>query len=99
LDSLAARYGGEEFVVLCRNGTRESATELAEQLRRRIEQIVIVPSDGTRLNVTASFGVAARTRREGAHVVLKRADDALYLAKNQGRNRVVTSSEGEEPAA
>ncbi len=83
------RIGGEEFVVVLNDADQDRALALAEKLRQRLEEATL--SD---LPVTASFGVA--THRDGDNVrsMLSRADQALYRAKEAGRNRV----EGESGA-
>jgi diguanylate cyclase (GGDEF)-like protein len=86
------RYGGEEFLVISRR-TPEELSEFAETLRNRIADLP-VETDAVQLTVTASFGVANRNGNGLAHgnILLKAADDALYLAKKQGRNRVVVAT-------
>ena len=85
---VCARYGGEEFVILLPNTEKETANRLAEGLRRDIEAADL-EYDGTKLSVTSSFGVAdGKEARELFEVLVKRADDALYKAKQRGRNRV-----------
>lgn len=85
------RYGGEEFVI-CMPGATEPQTEIAaERLRKEVEEMEIIrPDTSDLIRVTASFGTATcRMRsREPVDALIKRADDALYRAKSQGRNRV-----------
>lgn len=78
---VVARYGGEEFAIIFPGTTAEAAAIVAERLRLRIE------STGS---LTASFGVAAEVPRHGVdpHVLVARADHALYAAKNAGKNCV-----------
>jgi two-component system cell cycle response regulator len=87
-----ARYGGEEFIVLPVNCSLEAAQGMAERLRAAIENAVIVLPDRRTLRVTASFGVAqASGPMEALDQLLRAADAALYRAKNEGRNRVVSA--------
>lgn len=82
------RWGGEEFVVFCPGLNLEEASELAERIRHRIESHIWVHGDP----LTTSIGVASRSR-ERTNAMITRADEALYLAKRQGRNQVVVSSQ------
>ncbi len=90
--SLVCRYGGEEFAVLLPNCTKKQAAELAEEIRNIIaEQTIILRREKTK--VTVSIGVAslpkdARIKDE----LIYKADNALYEAKNKGRNRVCSAS-------
>jgi diguanylate cyclase (GGDEF)-like protein len=85
---LSARYGGEEFVVLLAGVGIDLAWIVAERLRRAIESEKIVVEDGTLLPpVTISLGIAEVRDDDSADSVLKRADTAMYKAKNSGRNR------------
>jgi two-component system cell cycle response regulator len=87
---LACRYGGEEFVVVMPETDMTVATVVAERLRRRIagEPFPIQQGAGA-VNVTISIGLAALGNDDNAARVIKRADQALYRAKRDGRNRVV----------
>lgn len=76
------RIGGEEFVVVAENQDLKNASRLAEQLRTIIEANELAPAD----TVTISLGVAEYRFGETAEDWLRRADDALYVAKNKGRN-------------
>lgn len=87
----AARYGGEEFAVILPNASTVGASFVAERIRAAIERLKLpVPGekDG---KVTVSIGVATVTPMQtgGFAKLIATADDALYQAKHQGRNRVV----------
>jgi two-component system, cell cycle response regulator len=87
---LACRYGGEEFVVVMPETDMAVATMVAERLRRRIASEPFPIQKGTRMiEVTISIGIAALGFGDDAAAVIKRADQALYRAKRDGRNRVV----------
>jgi two-component system, cell cycle response regulator len=88
---LACRYGGEEFVIVMPETDMAVATAVAERLRRRIATEPFAIQKGARhLEVTISIGIAALAGVEdNAATILKRADQALYRAKRDGRNRVV----------
>ena len=85
---LAARFGGEEFVVLMLETDAESALHCAERIRTRYGQETIPPIPRP---VTASFGVTTREPDDTVTSLFKRADHALYRAKDAGRNRVVVA--------
>jgi diguanylate cyclase (GGDEF)-like protein len=82
------RMGGEEFVVLLDDTGMDEALNLAEALRLRVESETLLPN----WRVTVSVGVSEQRSGESAEAWLARADQALYRAKNNGRNRV--ESEG-----
>jgi two-component system cell cycle response regulator len=87
---LACRLGGEEFVVVMPETDLAVATMVAERLRRRIASEPFQVQQGTRnIEVTISIGIAGLGAGDTASGVLKRADQALYRAKRDGRNRVV----------
>jgi two-component system, cell cycle response regulator len=87
---LACRYGGEEFVVVMPETEMAVATMVAERLRRRIASEPFPIQKGTKvIEVTISIGIAALGPADNAAAVIKRADQALYRAKRDGRNRVV----------
>ncbi|MOA36854.1 putative diguanylate cyclase YdaM [compost metagenome] len=81
------RWGGEEFMVICPDSDLAGAAQLAQKLRHAIEQYEF-PEAG---RVTASLGVSAYQPGDTVNVLVGRADGALYLAKNNGRNRVESS--------
>ncbi|ULU24627.1 diguanylate cyclase [Dyella terrae] len=91
-EDLLARVGGEEFMVLIRHGDEATVGEIAERLRRAIESHPIALPSGEALNCTASIGYCLLPRGQGhwRDIVIS-ADQALYAAKRQGRNRVVGS--------
>ena len=84
------RYGGEEFLLLLPGTVLDAAVTFAERVRHRVEQNTFSFEGGT-LKRTVSLGVAAwpHPRIEGREGMLKAADDALYVAKEMGRNRVI----------
>lgn len=87
---LPARYGGEEFVMLCRNSTLAETLQLAEAVRGAIEREVFPFGEFQPLGrVSVSIGVSAQPPHSGTfEEVLEAADQALYLSKEEGRNRV-----------
>jgi chemotaxis family two-component system sensor kinase Cph1 len=80
-----ARLGGDEFVVLCENTTRAEATVIAE----RIVDAIRLPTfaTGAAVSVTASVGIATADLSDSAVDLLRRADEAMYRAKGEGRDR------------
>jgi diguanylate cyclase (GGDEF)-like protein len=82
------RFGGEEFMVILPGTDARGAVACAERVRQRLESSALTEIDGRRATVTA--GVATHQRGEDLAAVLARADEALYLGKARGRNRVVT---------
>lgn len=90
-----ARYGGEEFAVILPHTSREQALLLAERIRERVAQREFGQS-GTQVRLTVSAGVSALGSGEGGLDLVSLADQALYLAKDGGRNRVVVASPAED---
>lgn len=84
-NDLLARYGGEEFCVLLIGLDDSSSTLIAERLRQEIAR---TPIEGRQ--VTSSVGLSRWDGQEPISELLQRADQALYMAKQQGRNRVVS---------
>jgi diguanylate cyclase (GGDEF)-like protein len=85
------RWGGEEFVLVCPGASLAKAADLAEKLRQKISETNFIPEDP--LPITASLGVATSEAGQGFEGAFRQADQALYLAKNRGRNCVVAASE------
>jgi diguanylate cyclase (GGDEF)-like protein len=84
---LAGRYGGEEFIVFLPGLTPPQAREIAEEVRRGIEEFAFNTADQA-VRCTMSLGVSALLPLEGPGAMIKRADAALYTCKHNGRNRV-----------
>jgi diguanylate cyclase (GGDEF)-like protein len=87
-EDLCARWGGEEFIILLAHTAGDAAAALAERMRSSFAQN---PGSAAPLAMTASFGVAELQEGEEGAALIRRADDALYCAKQAGRNRVVKS--------
>lgn len=85
---LFMRWGGEEFLIVIKDVGIERTAQIAEKLRVAIATGEMYPG----LIVTASFGVTEVNESDTVNVLLKRADTALYAAKQSGRNRVVTQA-------
>ncbi|QJT07485.1 sensor domain-containing diguanylate cyclase [Oceanidesulfovibrio marinus] len=90
---LCGRIGGEEFAVLLPETDLQGAAEAAERVRASLENICFILEEGARVCVTASLGVAEMGGSEDTlQELIKRADDALYEAKETGRNKVVVKA-------
>lgn len=89
---LVARFGGEEFVILCADSNNAAATERAEHLRRAFHELP-QPMVGGK-NLSASFGVTELQPGDTVQTMLNRADRALLMAKQAGRNLVVQLGSG-----
>jgi len=86
---VGGRYGGEELMVLLPGQQLEGGVGAAERWRRAVEERAFPLSDGRSVHVTISIGVGAyRPEHESPDEVLREADEALYRAKEKGRNRV-----------
>ena len=83
------RFGGEEFVVLLNFTDNNGARVAAERIRGAVEAMASV-FDGDTIRVTTSIGIASLGEGDGMGSLFERADNALYKAKHEGRNRVVT---------
>lgn len=86
-DDYVFRWGGEEFVILLPRTTLEHALQIAETLRAAVAQITIPGLP----RFTVSIGVARHNQGESIDDLFKRVDDALYRAKNDGRNKVLAA--------
>ncbi len=91
------RYGGEEFALVLTGTVVEGAMITAERVRTRIAALEF-PEIGADLKVTVSIGIADLRANEETEATFKRADDALYRAKEAGRNRCVIAAPAPFPA-
>jgi len=89
-NDILGRYGGDEFVVFLPRTTLPTAIQIAERLRQKLTERNL-QVDGQNIDISASFGVfaAAADRIGQIDMLLRLADQALYKAKAEGRNRVV----------
>lgn len=85
----AFRYGGEEFAVLLPGTALDDAIQLATRLCSAFSATPLLLSSGITIRCTISVGVAQLRRQEKARSLMRRADEGIYEAKRQGRNRVV----------
>lgn len=82
------RYGGEELLVMLVEVSTEAAQRIAEQIRSRFESTPLQIGQGRTITVTASIGVSMYNGHPDYQYLIRRSDDAMYRAKNAGRNRV-----------
>ncbi len=85
-----ARFGGEEFVIIFPNTNVAGAMNFLERLRKSVEEALCIQVSDKELCVTVSIGVAQLNTEDTTESLFKRADNALYVAKEAGRNRVVS---------
>jgi len=84
-----SRIGGEEFAVLLPNTSIENAAILAERIRESVDHVATEIDQGIKLKMTVSIGVASYEKGDTPDSLMNKADQALYFAKNNGRNQVV----------
>jgi diguanylate cyclase (GGDEF)-like protein len=84
---ICGRFGGEEFVILLPNTKLSGAMKLAERIRKAIEEYDF-DFNGKKINVTVSIGITSVGINDSYESLIDRADEALYEAKQKGRNRV-----------
>ena len=89
---VVGRYGGEEFIIILLKTGLSSALGVAERIRKAIEAAEMKDSEGNVFSVTVSEGVSSYKPAEDERSLISRADDALYRAKENGRNRVEASA-------
>lgn len=94
---IAARYGGEEFAIILTDTDIDAAYQIAERLRRKVEEAVF-PGASVPLKITISIGIYQFDPKEDKNKdsLIKKADTALYKAKSSGKNLVVIHDSGEK---
>lgn len=87
------RYGGEEFLLALGNVDSKEAMLISEKIRLKCQKYIFRLQNGREINKTCSIGVASFSGHPDYNRIIKLADEALYEAKNEGRNRVVLKTE------
>ena len=90
---VSGRIGGEEFAILLPETDRAGAARVAERMRRSLNAVPIAITEERSIHAASSFGVAELVPDQSGDDLLRAADTALYRAKDEGKNRVVTTSE------
>ena len=85
---IVARYGGEEFVIFLAGVDAEQAYSVAERLRETVSELRVPSDDGRIVQFTISIGISSSKVSDNIDTLIKTADEALYKAKQNGRNRV-----------
>ena len=86
-DDIVARYGGEEFVVFLPDLSAEEAKIVADRLRETISKIVVYSDQDDPVQFTVSIGISSSAISDNIDILIKTSDEALYRAKENGRNR------------
>jgi len=88
---IVCRFGGEEYIILLPDTGKEGSMIIAEEIRKRVEKMVIPYDNDKELQVTISIGIAMVDLKHDTHMetAINKADNALYEAKRSGKNRVV----------
>ncbi len=94
-NDIAARYGGEEFLILLPETGIDGAKAVAQKIRKTLstKEWKLKESGKSMGKITVSMGIAIYKFNEPEESLIKRADDALYLAKNKGRDQIITQEE------
>ena len=87
-NDIVARYGGEEFVIFLDKANAKHAEVVAERLRNSMSSIVVYSDEGEEVRFTVSIGVSSSEVSDNVETLIKTADEALYRAKQTGRNKV-----------
>ena len=82
------RYGGEEFITIVENCSDQKALHLAQEILENVRALEVDLDDNYKLSVTVSIGIAYRDQGENLRNTFQRADSALYIAKNNGKDQI-----------
>ena len=92
-DDIVARFGGEEFIIFLNDTDSHSAFRVAERLRQNIENAEIHGEDDDIIKITVSIGVVSSEKTASIEVLIRQVEEAMYLAKHNGRNQVALYEE------
>jgi diguanylate cyclase (GGDEF)-like protein len=79
------RWGGEEFLIICPETCKDEAYPLADKLQKKVAGLRFQDAEA----ITGSFGLAQLGAKEGIEDLIRRVDQALYQAKDAGKNQVI----------
>lgn len=88
---LVGRYGGEEIIILLLGANKNSAFQVAEEIREKIATTHLNITKNKKLAITASLGVAELKKENSLEELVKKADMAMYKAKKSGKNRTIVA--------
>ena len=87
-DDILGRWGGEEFIIFCQLHSKQAALEFTEKLRQIVSELAITATEsGVAIPITVSIGITPIKPEDSLKSAFKRADTALYIAKESGRNQ------------
>lgn len=84
---ILVRWGGEEFIIMCQQTDELETRRLCQKIKRRLKNLNINPTE----KITCSFGIAKKQDDESIMMCIERADRAMYQAKSNGRNQIITA--------
>ena len=91
-NTVIARYGGEEFIVMLDNVKEDNTIEIANRIKNNISSTPIKVGCDIYVNVTVSIGIASnKNHNDELEKIIKKSDEALYCAKNSGRNTIIVA--------
>lgn len=96
---MLGRYGGEEFIIVVKNTDKNIIMQLAHRCQRSIQKLQICTGKAQPLRITASFGVTLVCQNQSMKNAIQQADDAMYQAKQNGRDLIVLSDQIEDAVA
>ncbi len=85
---IVSRFGGEEFLFFIYDASPQTTKKIMERVRRNISKMKFLLQNNEVVNITCSFGISAFTLNDSLEQIMRKADVALYSAKNKGRDRV-----------
>jgi diguanylate cyclase (GGDEF)-like protein len=85
---ICSRYGGDEFVIILSGVTKQKAASICERVLQGVSSVEMVSEKGVNVNITVSIGIVESSIDVSLEDLIARADEALYLSKNSGKNKI-----------